>query len=160
MVRLRKILQENRKIGTVSFTIILFGIGYCRHLLISNWGAAHGTQATYASENIVWLRQFFTNQGWLYTGNSKMLVNFIFLVLFGLLGYLFFRFYKLKHSALYFCFVHFGLSLIGIVAFIIGRYMQFALLEANSRDLIVFLQAPYIFVLIYFTNYLSLDKKL
>lgn len=152
------ISQKKQTIKTIVFVLFLFAVGYFRHIIISNWGAYNSDNATYSSENIAWLRAFFKSVNVPYTGSIKMVVNTFFLFLFGVLGYIFFKKRHLNKSKKYFLLTHFGLSILGMFSFLIARQFQFELLETNSRDLIVFLQAPYIFVLIYFTNYLSFDN--
>jgi hypothetical protein len=158
VVGLSEISQKKQIIKTVLFVLFLFALGYLRHLIISNWGAYNSNNATYSSENISWLRSIFKALNMPYSGKIKMAINAIFLLAFGGLGFWYFKKKKMGKSSVYFLITHFGLSILGVFSFLIAHQFHFQLLETNSRDLIVFLQAPYIFVLIYFTNYLSLDN--
>lgn len=159
MVSLHQILQKRRSIVSVCFVFLLFILGYIRHLLISNWMHLHNQNMVYQNENISWLRSLILSLNIPYSGSVKAIINLFFILSFGMLALAFFHCYKMKKQKLYFIGLHFGLTALAIVAYGAAQYFNLDILDEKSRDIIVFLQAPYTFVLIYFTHYLSVDTN-
>lgn len=154
MVSVHKIFQEKRAVSATAFTLLLFGIAYARHLLISNWRNINRS-STYQTENILWLKQFFIDFNLKYTGSIKIMVNLFFIALIGVLAIAFFTLFKMHSQKKYFIVLHFGLSILAFMAFYLAQTFNFTILDIRSREIIVFLQAPYTFVLIYFTHFIS-----
>lgn len=159
MVSVHQILQKRRGVVTVIFVFALFIIGYIRHLLISNWAQLHSHTHVYQFENTSWLKSILLSTQIPYSNSVKATINLFFILSFGALALGFYHYYKMKKQKLYFLVLHFGLTIVAIAAYATAHFFNLDILDEKSRDIIVFLQAPYTFVLIYFTHYLSVDTN-